>query len=62
MVLMATSMALSLACRMFWQPSSYFGIWVLLLGSYSPDHVVLPFYLAFKDFGWGNKGFVCVCG
>ena len=42
MVLMAMSIALSSALRMFWYPGSLFDMRMLLLGVYIPDPIVLP--------------------
>ena len=42
MVLVAMSIALSSALRMFWYPGSLSDIFVFLLGLYIPDPAVLP--------------------
>ena len=41
-VLIAISMALNFALRMFWYPGSLSDIWVLLLGLYTHEPAVLP--------------------
>ena len=41
-VLMAMSIALSSALRMFWYPGSRSDMWVLLLGLYTLDPAILP--------------------
>ena len=40
--LIAMSIALSFALRIIWYSSNLSDIWVLLLGSYTPEHAVLP--------------------
>ena len=41
-ILIAVSIALSYALRMFWYHGNLCDIWMLLLGLYIPNHVVLP--------------------
>ena len=42
MVLIEIDIALSFALRMFWYPGNLSDIWMLLLGLYTPEPVVLP--------------------
>ena len=55
MVSMAISMALSSALRMFWYHDSLSDIWVLLLGLYNPEPVVLPTIWPSEFFGGWNE-------
>jgi hypothetical protein len=55
MFLIARSNAYSSALSIFWSPGNLFDIWVLLLGLYTPDHVVLPSSCPSEFFVGGMK-------
>lgn len=61
MVLIAMRIALRSALRILWYPGNLSNIWVLLLGLYIPDHVVLPSICpsGFTDGGQMNRPCIC---